>query len=222
MHTFRAICLGLITIIASTLACSSPRKPAPPVQAPAQKLWGDMTPIVSVKELMRDFIDPASDYVFDSIGTSITKNGRVEKMPKTDEDWDKIRQGGVMMAEGAYLLKVPRPFAPPGDENNSTGPEAEELSPAQIKAKLEADPVLWNAKIEALRNVGLQVLEIVKNRDTQQLWDAGDNLDHACESCHLAYWYPGEMEYLKKLDKRLEDLYGIRADRTRKLGMDPK
>jgi len=57
MHTFRAICLGLITIIASTLACSSPRKPAPPVQAPAQKLWGDMTPIVSVKELMRDFID---------------------------------------------------------------------------------------------------------------------------------------------------------------------
>lgn len=224
MNPFRAIALVLITVIVATFACSSPQKPAPPapVQAPAPKLWGDMTPVVSVKELMRDFIDPASDYVFDSIGTVITKQGRVEKMPKTDEDWDKIRQGGVMMAEGAYLLKVPRPFAPAGDQNNSTGPEPEELSPAQIKAKLEADPVLWNAKIEALRNVGLQVLEIVKKRDTQQLWDAGDNLDQACESCHLAYWYPGEKEYLRKLDKRLEDLYGIRADRTRKLGMDPK
>jgi hypothetical protein len=226
MRTLRATCLGLITIGVSTLACSSPQtavpKPAAPLQAPAPKLWGDMTPVVSVKELMRDFIDPASDYVFDSIGTVITKKGRVEKMPTTDEDWDKIRSGGVMMAEGAYLLKVPRPFAPAGDENNSSGPEAEELSPAQITAKLEADPVLWNAKIEALRNVGLQVLEIVKKRDTQQLWDAGDNLDQACESCHLAYWYPGEKEFLKKLDKRLADLYGIRADRARKLGMDPK
>ena len=226
MNAFRAISLGWISVAVVTFACSSPQKAAPPVQAPlpapAPKLWGDMTPVVSVKELMRDFIDPASDYVFDSIGTVITEKGRVEKMPKTDEDWDKIRIGGVMMAEGAYLLKVPRPFAPAGDQNNSTGPEPEELSPAQIKAKLEADPVLWNAKIEVLRNVGLQVLEIVKKRDTQQLWDAGDNLDQACESCHLAYWYPGEKEYLRKLDKRLEDLYGIRADRTRKLGMDPK
>jgi hypothetical protein len=106
--------------------------------------------------------------------------------------------------------------------NNSTGPDPEELSPTQILAKLEKDPVLWNAKIEALRNVGLQVLEIVKKKDTQQLWDAADNLDQACESCHLIYWYPGETEFLKKLDKKLADLYGLRADRTRKLGMDPK
>jgi hypothetical protein len=105
--------------------------------------------------------------------------------------------------------------------NNSTGPDPEELSPTQIKAKLEADPVLWNAKIEALRNVGLEVLEIVKRKDPTELWDASDNLDRACESCHLAYWYPGEGALLRKLDKKLEDLYGIRAGRTR-LGMDPK
>jgi hypothetical protein len=181
-----------------------------------------MKPIVSVKELMRDFIDPASDYVFDAVGTVITSGKRVEKVPKTDEDWDRIRTGAVMLAEGAYLLKVPRPFAPPGDENNSTGPEPEELSPAQIKAKLERDPVLWNAKIEALRNVGLQVLDIVKRRDVDELWDASDNLDQACENCHLEYWYPGERAFLKKLDQKLEDLYGRHGDRSRKLGMEPK
>jgi len=181
-----------------------------------------MKPVVSVKELMRDMIDPASDYVFDSIGTVITKKGRVEREPKTDEDWDRIRIGAVTMAEGAYLLKIPRPFAPPGDENNSTGPEPEELSPAQIKPKLEHDPVLWNAKIEALRNVGLEVMDIVRRRDKNELWDACDNLDQACEACHLEYWYPGEKAFLKKLDKRLEDLYGIRPDRSRPLGMQPK
>jgi hypothetical protein len=208
------------------MACSRttpapPQQPAPaPVPAHEQKLWGDLKPAVSVKELMRDMIDPASDFVFDSVGTVITKRGRVEKVPKTDADWEKIRVGAVTMAEGAYLLKIPRPFAPAGDENNSTGPEPPELSPAQITAKLEADPVLWNAKIEALRNVGLEVMDIVKRRDVNELWDAGENLDQACENCHLEYWYPGERALLKKLDSRLEELFGPRSG-TRKFGMDP-
>jgi hypothetical protein len=154
----------------------------------SQELWGDLKPVVSVKELMRDMIDPASDFVFDAVGTVLTRGKRIDKIPKTDADWDRIRIGAVTMAEGAYLLKIPRPFAPAGDENNSAGPEPAELSPAQITAKLLADPVLWNAKIEALRNVGLEVMEIVKRKDVNELWDAGENLDQACESCHLEYW----------------------------------
>jgi len=43
----------------------------------------------------------------------------MEKAPKTDEDWEKVRIGAVTLAEGVYLLKVPRPFAPPGDENTA-------------------------------------------------------------------------------------------------------
>jgi len=186
-----------------------------------QELWGDLKPVVSVKELMRDMIDPASDFVFDAVGTVITKGKRIDKIPKTDADWERIRIGAVTMAEGAYLLKIPRPFAPAGDENNSAGPEPAELSPSQIKAKLLADPVLWNAKIEALRNVGLEVMEIVKRKDVNELWDAGENLDQACESCHLEYWYPGERALLKKLDAHLEELFGPRMGTTRKLGMEP-
>jgi hypothetical protein len=68
--------------------------------------------------------------------------------------------------------------------------------------------VLWNAKIEALRNVGLEVLEIVKKKNTAELWDACDNLDDACETCHVQFWYPGEHAYLQKLDRKLEDMYG--------------
>ena len=171
-------------------------------------MWGDMKPVVSVKELMRDMIDPASDYIFDSVKIITTKNGTVESVPKTDEDWAKLRIGATTIAEGVYLLKVPRPFTPAGDENNSTGPEATELSPAQIKAKLEKDPVLWNAKIEALRNVALEVLEIVKKKNTGELWEASYNLDQACESCHLQYWYPGDPALLQKVDRQLEELYG--------------
>jgi len=100
-----------------------------------------------VKELMRDMLDPVADNIFEAVSTVVTKNGIVERGPKTDEDWEKIRIGAVSIAEGASLLKIPRPFAPPGDQNNSTGPDAVELSPAQIVAKVEADPVEWNARI---------------------------------------------------------------------------
>jgi hypothetical protein len=175
--------------------------------------------VVSVKELMRDMIDPLSDNIFDSVKTVITEKGTVETTPKTDADWEKIRIGAVTLAEGIYLLKIPRPIAPPGDENNGTGPNAVELTPAQIKAKLEADPVEWNARIEALRNVGLEVLDIVKRKDVKELWDAGENLDQACENCHRSYWYPGEnAEFYQKLSRRLQE----RSTGSRPVAAEPK
>ena len=194
---------GALILGAAASSCSAPG--APPAAARTPELWGDLKPVVSVKELMRDMLDPASDYVFDSVGTTVTAQGTTEKAPTTDADWERIRIGAVTMAEGVYLLKIPRPFAPAGDENNSTGPDASELSPAQIKAKLERDPVLWNAKIEALRNAGLAVMDIVRRKDAKELWDATENLDRACEACHLEYWYPGEKELMPKLDRRLRE-----------------
>jgi hypothetical protein len=200
----RGICAGLCVVALCGMGCSSSKSsPAPP----APVLWGDLKPVVSVKELMRDMLDPASDSIFDAVKFVSTREGTVERVPKTDDDWDRIRIGAVTLAEGAYLLKIPRPFAPDGDQNNSTGPDATELSPAQIKAKLEADPVLWNAKIEALRNVGLEVMEIVKNKKVDELWDAGDNLDRACESCHIQYWYPGDTAVRQKLDRRIQERF---------------
>src|ERR1051325_4148655 len=222
----RAMCVAQIVGATLTVSCSSSKPATPPPSAAAQlapPLWGDMKPIVSVKELMRDMIDPIADNIFDAVAIVDTAHGTESHLPKTDDDWDKIRMGAVTLAAGVYLLKVPRPFAPPGDESTKSPVEGEELSPAQIKAKVEADPVLWNAKIEALRNVGLEVMDIVRRRDVNELWDACDNLDQACENCHLEFWYPGERAYLRKLDLHLQELYGnMRPGRTGKLGMQPK
>jgi hypothetical protein len=202
---------GVFVLSAAFAACSS-SKPTP---TPAQRidvpqsvaLWGDVKPVVSVKELMKYMIDPVADNIFNAVGSTVTEHGTIEIEPKTDEDWDKIRIGAISLAEGAYLLKIRRPFTPPGDENNSAGPEAVELSPAQITAKVERDPVEWNARIEALRNVALEALDVVKRKDVNELWDVGENLDKACEACHRSYWYPGEgAEFYQKLRRRLEEV----------------
>ena len=199
---------GLVLLSGTIAACSS-SKPTPPAaqttDAPQAALWGDVKPVVSVKELMKYMIDPMADNIFNAVGTTVTSQGTVDVEPKTEEDWDKIRAGAVSLAEGASLLKIRRPFTPPGDENNSTGPDAVELSPAQITAKVERDPVEWNARIAALSNVALEALDVVKRKDVNELWDVGENLDKACEACHRSYWYPGEgAEFYQKLRRRLE------------------
>lgn len=207
LRTTRLLLIGSVAIFT---ACGSP----PVAEAPGKTagttaanpaLWGEMKPVVSVKELMRDMLDPIADNIFDAVGTVVTDKGSVDRVPKTDEDWDKVRIGAVTLAEGAYLLKVQRPFAPAGDLNNSTGPNPVELSPDQITEKVRKDPVEWNARIEALRNVALEVMEIVKKKDAQQLWDAGEDLDTACENCHRSYWYPGEdAAFYKRLRDRMD------------------
>jgi cytochrome c556 len=193
-----------LVLLSTTIAACSSSKPAPPTP-PA--LWGDLKPVVSVKELMKYMIDPVADNIFNAVGSTLTKNGMVDVEPKTEEDWDKIRVGAISLAEGASLLKIPRPFTPAGDENNSKGPDAVELSPAQITAKVERDPVEWNARVEALRNVALEALDVARRKDVNELWDVGENLDKACEACHRSYWYPGEgAEFYRKLRRRLEEL----------------
>jgi hypothetical protein len=197
-----ALVTGPLLIV--TVLLASCRQSNTSTTARAPQLWGDLSAVVSVKELMRDVLDPASDNIFDAAGTVFTAKSVIERAPKTDDDWQKVRTGAVTLAEGVYLLKVPRPFAPAGDENNSRGPDASELSPDQIKAKLEADPVLWNAKIEALRNVAREVLDIVNKKDASKLLEAGGDLEEACEACHLEYWYPGQKALFERLNRQTE------------------
>jgi cytochrome c556 len=218
------VCAGLVVYALALPACSSSTpqtasSPAPatvPVPATPPVLWGDMKSVVSVKELMRYMLDPVSDNIFNAVSTVITKKGVVDTKPTTDADWERIQIGAVSLAEGAYLLKVPRPFAPPGEPADSES-SAVELTPAQMTAKVERDPVEWNARIETLRNAALAVMDIVKKKDVDALWDAGEILDQACENCHRSYWYPGEnAEFYQKLRGRLDQYRRLRADRNAK------
>src|SRR5262245_46826879 len=87
---------GLLLIGVVTAACSSKPAPASSSASPAAstapprtELWGELKPVVSVKELMRDMLDPAADNIFDAVKSVSTKDGTVDRLPKTDEDWEK-------------------------------------------------------------------------------------------------------------------------------------
>jgi hypothetical protein len=135
----------------------------------------------------------------------VRPEGVIEIAPRTDEDWAKVRIGAVVLAEAANLLKIRRPFAPPGDVNDSVGPNAPELAPDVIEAKVDADTARWSTYAENMRTVAIEVLDIVRRKDTIALDNAARKLDRACESCHLEYWYPGDRKILERLQKEIEE-----------------
>ena len=193
-RNFIVMCALLGLVAVTTSVCTRAPNNSAPAGGATQNgaLMGAITPDVSVKQLMGHMIDPAADIIFDSVWSDSTAAGVVEHKPTTEEDWEKVETGAITLIEGVELLKVVRPFAPPGDVNQSVGPDAPELSPTQIKEKVDKDPVLWLAKIQAVRNVGLEVLDVVKKKDSEKLFEAGSDLDEACEACHVEYWYPND------------------------------
>jgi hypothetical protein len=167
-------------------ACSQAQQPpASEGPAPADAPAGAF----SIREVMTHIIDPTADYIWDATGADITAAGVVEHKPETDEDWAMVTRGVVSVAEGAALLKMPRPVAP-ADDYVSKNPG--ELPPAEIQALIDRERGVFNAYADAMRNEALKILEVVKARDVARLTAAGDDLDRTCESCHLHFWYPGD------------------------------
>jgi hypothetical protein len=170
-------------------ACNA--KPAATAEAPPV-----LTPVLSVKELMQHIVDPQADLAFDAVSIDVGPKGVVEIKPTTDEEWTRIERGMWVLAEASNLLKMPRKMAPDGQGNVEPG--GPELTPAQIEAKVKAEPALWSSHADQLRSEAMKIVAIVKARDAQKLFDAGSALDRACEGCHLDFWYPGDREAVQK------------------------
>ena len=43
-----------------------------------------------------------------------------------------------------------------------------------------------------LHEAATKTFEKIEAKDADGLLDVGDQLDKACENCHLKYWYPNE------------------------------
>ena len=109
-----ALSIGVLVSSCSSAKSSTPTTSgAAATGQPASKnaipnttpLLGDMKPVVSVKELMEYMIDPASDYVFDSVKTLVQPNGKViEIVPKTDDDWKKLEDAWKAWVNGPNFM----------------------------------------------------------------------------------------------------------------------
>jgi hypothetical protein len=178
----------ILVVCAAVIAASCQSKPvepaAPAVAAPPY------TTTATIKDIMLHIVDPAGDMVWDSVATVIDKKGLHETVPRSDEDWFKVRTGVITLIEASNLLMVPgRAMAKPGEKSEAPGVE---LEPAEMEVLVKKDLEGWNSRAKDLHNIGLKILEVVERKDEKALFDIGEDLDKACENCHRAYWYPNE------------------------------
>src|ERR1051325_9438601 len=124
-------------VLFGVAACSS-SKPAPAAAAgsePPFRLTG------TIKEIMDSVVDPNADVLWDSVSTTINRQGTTEKQPRTDEDWKMVRRSAVALVEATNLLVMEgRKMAPAGDK--SENPDIE-LAPEQMQKLLDADRASW-------------------------------------------------------------------------------
>jgi hypothetical protein len=179
----RRLLLALVALGAAA-ACSR-SEPAPaPSDAPQYE------PAATIKDLMQSIVDPAADQVWNAVTTVQTAAGTVETVPKTDEDWLKVRHGAVGLSEAANLLIMPgRHVARPHEKSETPGVE---LEPAEMEVLINKDRAAFNRRAKALHEAGMAAVAAADAKDTQKLFEVGEQIENACESCHSNYWYPNE------------------------------
>ena len=192
--SIRRIVVSACLVGAAGLAvtrCSRQPESAP---VPASDVSDPATPVLSVKELMEHIVDPTADWIFDAAVVDVSPSGTIESAPKSDEDWLKVERGALLLAESANLLKMRRAVAPAGVRATivEPGKPSPELEPEAIEAMIEKDRPLWNKHADGLRQAALDALPAIRAHDADKLFEVGEKLDNACESCHLEYWYPGD------------------------------
>ena len=170
------------------VACQKPAAPqasqAAPVEATLQ------VPTATIKDLMLAIVDTNADVVWESVSSVSNEKGLIETRPQTDEDWTKVRNGALALAEAANMLMIPgRRVARPGEKSETPGVE---LEPEEMDELIAKDPVAFHKRAADLRAAAIEVLAAVDRKDADKVFEIGEHIERACENCHSHYWYPNE------------------------------
>ena len=67
-----------------------------------------------------------------------------------------------------------------------------ELHPETIQKMIADDPATWTELVDGLHEAAVPALNAANAKNAKGLFDAGEHIERACESCHRQYWYPPE------------------------------
>lgn len=172
--------LGLMILLSFTVTCKR------------QEPQAEYRPVATIRDLMDSMVDPSADIIWESVATNVTATGKEDKQPRTPEEWAAVRRGAVTLVEATNLLIMPgRHVARPGEMLNNG---SEELGPEQIEPLINQDRAEWTKKAHGLHDAAMEALKAVDAKNVQGIFDAGHNIDVACENCHVKYWYPNSAQ----------------------------
>ena len=145
---------------------------------------------LTIKDLMLNVVDTNADVVWLSVTTVASDKGLVETRPTTDEEWARVKGAAITLAEAANLLMIPgRKVAP--DDHKSEVPGIE-LEGHEMDALIAKDPQTFYRYSGDLYAAAMIAARAADKKDADKVFEVGEAIEHACEGCHRAYWYPNE------------------------------
>jgi len=166
-------------------ACTKAAAPPTPAEAPP-----DLLRPATIKDIMDSMVDPNGDWVFESIQEIADEHGISERAPKTDAEWEDVRRHLFVLVEAPNLLVMEgRKAARPEDKSRNPRVENE---PKEVQRLLDADRPSFIRRARKLQDAAALAMKAVDTKDKDALFHAIGDIDKACESCHLHYWYPND------------------------------
>jgi hypothetical protein len=144
----------------------------------------------TIKDIMHSMVDPSGDFLFKSVQQIADEHGVTEKAPKTDADWEDVRQRVLVLLQAPDLLTAQGRLAA-HPKNRSKDPEVEN-EPRDVQKLLDADRPSFIRRAGRLHDAAAVAMRAVDAKDKDALFRALDGIDKACENCHLHYWYPND------------------------------
>jgi hypothetical protein len=106
-------------------------------------------------------VDPAANFIWKSVSTTITSQGTEEKIPQNESEWIELRSAANLLAEGGRLLKK--------------DPQREG----------DKDWLKWS---QAIVDSATLTLEAIESKNANQVLEAGGAIYDTCVGCHGGYW----------------------------------
>jgi hypothetical protein len=113
------------------------------------------------REVMASMVDPAANFIWRSVSTTVTTQGIEEKAPQNEREWTELRNAADLLAEGGRLLKK--------------DPQREG----------DKDWLKWS---QAIVDSATLTLEAIESKSADQVLEAGEAIYNTCVGCHGGYW----------------------------------
>ena len=172
----------LIAVSLAAVACTRAPEQAT-IKAPFQ-------PSASIQDLMVAIVDPSADALWESVSSETSAKGIEERFPRTDKEWQAVRNNAIALQEGANLLMMEGRAVTHGGKATEDAHVEGILSPHETRKVIDADPARFHAAARGLQAAAGEALAAIDAKDPGKLLVAGGKLDQACEHCHSIYWYP--------------------------------
>lgn len=189
MRTIPRIHLTSLGLLVGTVTLATACRTTPPVPEPSP-VEPQYTTTATVKDIMLAVVDPNADVVWQAVSFVQSDKGLIETKPTSEQDWVNARRGALTLAEATNLLMVPgRHVAGQGEKSETPGIE---LEPAEMEVLINKDRTSWNKHAGDLHTAVQEALAAIDAKDAEKLFEVGEHIERACESCHQVYWYPNE------------------------------